>query len=299
VLSNLLRTLGLPAMVVVLLLIVVAAQLARAPGPRLRPPPDAAFRLMGPAGKYVGVQPQLAKIPPLDFAVACAKVKAHNAKARELERSAPDDHDDDPSRTVHRAAEAGCTNSAERASAFYDELSDVLNSGSSASRFGAEQLLAATREALRAAPSADDVGVTLRGLDTRATYLAEPLHEPDFYLIGAEAMAAHVILCAGKDAPSCRRKSHSARGRDLFDAGRWRADAELLRASIAAYREALRDAAAKSKNWVELHTLIGSALAQLSEQVETPARAGLLREALAEYEEASTAVRPDAEWTWR
>jgi len=117
-------------------------------------------------------------------------------------------------------------------------------------------------------------------------------------LIGAEAMAAHVTFCTGKGAPRCRMKSHSARGQDLSDAGRWRGDADLLRASIAAYREALRDVEAKSKDWVELHTLIGSALGQLSEQVETQAKAGLLRQALAEYEEAATAVAPDAEWTW-
>jgi len=138
----------------------------------------------------------------------------------------------------------------------------------------------------------------LDGLDTRATYLADPLHEPDFYLLGAEVMAARVMFCTGKDAPRCRVRTHSARGQDLFDAGRWRADPELLRAGIAAYREALRDAEVKSRHWMDLHTLIGSALAQLSERVETAARAGLLRQALAEYDQASTAVDPSAEWTW-
>src|SRR5262249_31773628 len=96
----------------------------------------------------------------------------------------------------------------------------------------------------------------------------------------------------------CRAESHRRRGEALFDAGRWRADADLLRASIAAYREALRDVPEKSTAWIDLHTLIGSALRQLSEPVDRGARAGLLVEALQESVQARSAVDPSAEWTW-
>jgi tetratricopeptide (TPR) repeat protein len=296
-LRNVLRKVGPRTFTAVLALTVAAALLVGMHA--WRTPPGADFRMIGPRGGNIVVQlPQLTKIPPLDHAAACARVQAHNARARGLKRSAPDDNDDDSARVVHHAAEAGCARSGERNYPFYDELGDVLNAGSSASRFDADQMLAAMREALRTASSADDVDTTLKGLNTRATYLAEPLHAPDFFLIGAEVMAVQAMFCTGKDAPACRAEAHSERGRALYGAGRWRADADLLRASIAAYRDALRDVDAKSRKWVEFHTLIGSSLGQLSEEVDGEARAGLLRQALDEYGQAATAVDPAAEWTW-
>jgi hypothetical protein len=123
------------------------------------------------------------------------------------------------------------------------------------------------------------------------------LHAPDYFLIAAEGMAVRVQYCGGKKGVECRTASHARRGQSLSDAGRWRADANLLSAGIAAYREALHDVEAESSTWIELHTLIGSTLAQLSERYEGEARRPLLRQALDEYEAAS-ALDPSQAWRW-
>lgn len=265
-------------------------------------PQDAAFRLLGPQGELIVVQlPELAQIPPLDLAAACASLAAHNSKAHALRgatANADDDEDDeDTTRAVYRVAEAGCADAGKQGYQFYDELADALNTDSQLSRFDTDQTLAAMREALRTATTADDVVGMLAGIDTRATYVADRLHAPNLYLVGAEVMAVRATFCAGADAASCRATTHSKRGQDLSDAGRWRADADLLRGAIAAYREALRDAEARSSVWIDLHTLIGSALGQLSERQDDQGKRASLREALAEYELARSAVKPSDDWT--
>src|SRR5262249_33729490 len=237
--------------------------------------------------------PELAKIPPLDLPAACAKVAVHNERARNLNASSFG-HEGEYLHTVYAAAEAGCSGG-ERDYPFYDELGEVLAFGES--RGDADQLIAATREALRRAPSAQQAALQLRGLNRRLHPIADQL-APELYLIGAEAMEAHLNYCTGEDAAACRVHSHWARGENLAAAGRWRADAGSLRAGIAAYREALRDVPDQSKGWIELHTLIGSALAQLSENVDQRGSATLLLQALQEYVLATRAVGPSAQATW-
>jgi hypothetical protein len=262
---------------------------------------QADFQLLGPRGEPIIVQlPQLLKIPSFDVVAACAAADAHNSKARALEKSAPqadDDDDEDTGRAIYPAAEAGCAGG-ERAYPFYDELADILIAGSTSSRSGTDQVLAAMREALRTAASRGDVETALESIESFTTSSADRMHAPDFYLLGAEAMALRVIFCDGAHAASCRVKAHSRHGQDLFDAGRWRANADLLRAAIAAYREALRDAVPKSADWIDLHTLIGSAFGQLSEQQDDPGKRASLQEALDEYKLAGAAVDQSDEGTW-
>jgi hypothetical protein len=260
---------------------------------------QAAFHLPGPQGQPIVVQlPELASLPPLDLAAACATLAAHNAKAHALGGAAQaDDDDEDPKLTVYGLAEAGCADAGKRGYRFFDQLADTLNADSGLNRFDTEQTLAAMRGALQTATSPEEVAATLAGIDTRATYMADRLHAPDFYLLGAEVMAVGATYCTGTDAASCRAKTHSKRGQDLSDAGRWRADADLLRAAIAAYREALRDTEPKSSLWIDLHTLTGSAFGQLSEQLDDQGKRASLREALNEYELARAAVKPSDDWT--
>ena len=242
----------------------------------------AGLRLMGPQGERIVVTlPELAKVPALDLAAACDRLAGHEGPARRL-------------RAANPAAMAGCAGAGERGYPFYVELGDVLLAGAGSSRFEAQQMLAAMREALRSAPSADAAAMSFRALDARAADLAEPLRAPALYLVGAEALAAHAPFCTGENAARCRVETHSKRGQRLTAAGRWRGDADYLHAGIAAYREALDDAAAKSPDWVELHILIGSALARLSEQmVDRRATRVLLRQALDEYRRAAGAVEPE------
>jgi hypothetical protein len=287
----------------VVLALIVAAAYHLSDMRASRTQPQTGFRLLGPQGGPIVVQlPELLKIPPLDLPAACATLAAHNSRARTLKGSAPhaddDEDDEDTKLTVYRAAEAGCADAGKQAYQFYDELADVLNADSKLSRFDTEQTIGVMREALRTATSAHDVAVMLTGIDTRATYMADRLPATNLYLLGAEVMAVRAMFCVGADAASCRAETHSNRGRDLVDAGRWRADAELLRAAIAAYREALRDVAAKSSDWIDLHTLTGSAFGQLSEHQDDPGKRASLREGLNEYELAGSAVDRSDEWTW-
>ena len=137
-------------------------------------------------------------------------------------------------------------------------------------------------------------------MDRRATNRGDELHAPDLFLIGAEVLSIRLQYCIGpeKEAAECRAETHAKRGQDLFDAGRWRADSELLRASVAAYREALRDLKAKTYAWTDAHMQMGSALGQLSEQGSGDAKRALLRQALGEYETAAGAVDPASQSTW-
>jgi hypothetical protein len=281
-----------------LVLVVATAHVGKEPAPRAapRPQPPTDFRLPGPQGEPIVVQlPELSRIPPLDLAAACPLVAAHNDNARKNAEAAPGEGWNSH---LYRAAEAGCADAGRRAHLFYDELGRFFGAGREPSRFDALQAVAAMREALRTATTAKDVVAALKALDVVAPGLAEPLHAPDFFLITAEAVAVRVLYCDGEDAARCRRESHARRGQDLLDAGHWRADASLVRAGIAAYREALRETAAGSPEWVELHTSIGNGLAQLSEQYAGPARLPLLREALDEYELAGAAADPADRSTW-
>jgi hypothetical protein len=246
---------------------------------------DAPVRMIGPHGEPIVVQlPELAKIPPLDLAAACDVLARPDARE---------------ARKEHEVALAGCAGRHDKDYAFYDDLGDMLTEFAEASAFDANQMIAAMREALLIAPTAEDVSVTMRGLSARATSVADRLHAPDYYLLGAEMMAAHLQFCTGDKAAACRRDSHENRGLHLSGAGRWRGDADLMRAGIAAYREALKDAAEKSSDWVDLLTHVGSALAQLSERTDdTRVRRTLLREALQEYVRASSAVKENDRSTW-
>ena len=139
-------------------------------------PLDAAFRLLGPLGELIAVQlPELAQIPPLDLAAACASLAAHNSKARALRgatANADDDEDDeDTTRTIYRVAEAGCADAGKQGYRFYDELADALNTDSHLSRFDTDQTLAAMREALRTAATA-----RRRGGDAGGDRHARDLH---------------------------------------------------------------------------------------------------------------------------
>lgn len=261
------------------------------------------LRLIGPQGVPIVVAlPELMKVPELDIAAACASVEAHNARARRLRASTPETADDDEAEdtehTVYKAAEAGCAGTGERGYEFYRDIGDVLRPTAKSTRFDADHMFASLREALRTAVSGEDITAIVLRLDSRASYLAERLHAPDFYLIAAEALVVRAQFCSGNDAARCRAETNRSRVEHLYDAGRWRADTDLLRAAIAAYREALHDVIDRSSEWVDLHTLIGSALAQLSEQHDGDERRALLRQALDEYEVARTAVGPEAEWTW-
>jgi len=270
-------------LIAALAVIVIAASFGGVRLPRVQA--DAPVRVIGPHGEPIVVQlPELAKISPLDLAAAC------DVLARPDAREARDEHP---------VALAGCTGEHDKDYAFYDDLGDMLTEFAEASSFDANQMIAAMREALVLAPTAEDVSVTLRGLAARATSLVDRLHAPDYYLLGAEVMAAHLQFCTGEKAAACRRDTHEDRGLHLSGAGRWRGDADLLRAGIAAYREALKDAPEKSSNWVDLLTHVGSALGQLSERTDdTRVRRTLLREALQEYLRASGAVNQDERSTW-
>jgi hypothetical protein len=273
-------------------LLVGAVFVGRPPAPK-PPDPNARFQLIGPQGEPIVVQlPELAKVPPLDLAAACPAVAANDAAVRAKYR--PEDRD-----SSILAAAAGCAGGP-RAYAFYDELGDALAAPRESSLEDTHQTLAAMREALRAATSAKEVVATLRGLNRRAANRGDALHAPDLFLIGAEVMSVHLLYCTGnaKEAANCRADTNTQRGQDLFDAGRWRADTELLRGSIAANREALRDTEEKSDDWVELRARIGSALGQLSEQTSGDAKRALLRQALDEYELAASAVDPSSQSTW-
>lgn len=270
--------------------------------PRPGPPPDARFELIGPQGEPLTVQlPELAKAPPLDLAAACALVARQNAALRAADKTfAASPPGFDTNGYIRVAAEDACADASRRDYSFYDALGDALNAPTQSSRDNAYQLIAALREALRSARTADEVVATLKALSVRTSTQADRLHEPDLFLLGAEAMAAAVHYCGREEgeAAGCRASANMTRGENLFDAGRWRADTRLLYASIAAHRDALRDTPDRSDDWVELHARIGSALAQLSERESGAARRTLLRQALDEYELAASAVDPESRWTW-
>jgi tetratricopeptide (TPR) repeat protein len=151
---------------------------------------------------------------------------------------------------------------------------------------------------LRRATEPAEVGGTLQSLALEAGARADALNDPDLFLIGAEALALRAQYCEpdSRGAAPCRATTHTLRGEHLFDAGRWRGDARLLRASIAAYRQALRDTPSKSAEWITLHARLGDALAQLSER-DGEERRGLLRQALDEYALAQPSVDPTERWT--
>lgn len=259
----------------------------RVPAP---PPPDVNFSIVGPKGEPSVVQlPELAKIAPLDIEAACSRLaKLNEARRTELrERLGPDSKEAETHPSIRSASEAACADPGRRGYDFYDDLADALNERKQSTRDDAYQMIAALREALRAAAEPKDVDSTLLDLALRGSDQGDRLHAPDLYLIGAEAMAVRVKYCTEEDAKKaarCRMNVNMRRGENLFDAGRWRADVKLLRAGIAAYREALVDAPDKSDDWTELHARIGSALAQLSEREDGDARRALLRQALDEYE---------------
>jgi hypothetical protein len=290
---SLLRSNWIVALVVLAMLggAVYFRRTERVPAPSA---PNPSFSIVGPKGEPIVVQlPELAKIPPLDLAAVCALVAKQNEalRAKALPGSDQKSVDGDPG--VRNTAEAACTGAGQRDYGFYDALVDALNASTQSSRFDAYQMIAALREALRAATAPRDVVSTLRALAARAANRGDRLHAPDLYLIGAEVMAVRVMYCAGENEAKparCRVDAHTKRGENLFDAGRWRADPNLLRAGIAAYRDALGDAAEKSEDWTDLHARIGSALAQMSEQETGDPRRALLRQALDEYEIAIRAI---------
>lgn len=269
--------------------------------PQPEPPPDPSITLIGPQGEPQAVQmPLLARVPPLDLDAACALVRKQNENLREANRRLQDERpgSSDISSYVRDPVEAACADTTRREYAFYDELSESLDAPTQRSREGVYQLLAARREALRRATEAAEVGATLQSLALEAGARADEVNDPDLFLIGAEALALRAQYCAvdTREAAACRAATHKLRGEHLFDAGRWRGDAKLLRQSTGAYRQALNDTAAKSDEWVTLHARLGDALAQLSER-ESEERRGLLRAALDEYELAQPFVDPDGRWT--
>lgn len=274
----------------------------RSTEPRPVPPRAADFTLIGPQGAPVVVQlPELAKVPPLDLPAACALVKQQNDRMRVARNeNGANPPGFDINRYIRAAAEGACDGTTERGYHFYQELGEALGAPTQKSRDDTYQMIAALREALRAATAPEDVAETLRELGTRGAPQADRLSEPDLFLIGAETMALRVRYCDldPSEAAACRAASHMQRGSDLFDAGRWRADVKLLRESIAANRDALRDTREKSDDWVELHARIGNALAQISEREDGEARRPWLRQALDEYELARGAVDPTDHPTW-
>jgi hypothetical protein len=259
------------------------------------PPPDPRFALIGPQGKsLVANLPELAKVPPLDLAAACALVQSQNDKLRAVNKTLAAERPAlDISPYVRATTEAGCVDASRRDHRFYDALSDALTAPTQTSRQDAYQMAAALREALRSATSPEEVVETLAALNARTAMRGDRLHEPDLFLLAAEVMAVRTQYCDGEEraAAKCRGSAHKKRGDNLFDAGRWRADARLLRASIEANREALRELGDKSGDWLDLHARIGDALAQLSEQETGGARRALLRQALDEYEIVAGPVR--------
>ena len=276
------------------LVLIVVVNLAPKPGARSQPDHD--FRLVGPQGEPIVVQlPELMKIRPLDVADACDSILSHNANARGNAAAAPGAGWE---YSIYRAAEAGCADPDARTYPFYEDIVTFYRVARDLSRDDMQQFLAAMRDALRAATAPKDVAGMLTILWANAPGFAEPLHAPDLFLVGAKAMELRVRYCEGDDAATCRREAHMKRGQSLFDAGRWRADADLLRAGIAAYREALSQTEVNSSEWVELRTLIGSSLGQLSERFEGEARRPLLRAALDEYELARSAADPSDHSTW-
>jgi len=262
-------------------------------------PVDARFTLVGPQGEPMVVRlPELAKTPPLDLAAACALVAKQNAGLRDFRKSAADN----PAQAailegaIRTAAEAGCSAGGPRDFRFHDQLSDALASPTQKSRDDVFQVVAASREALRVATSPAQVVTALEGLTGRVAVRGDAVSAPDLYLIAAEALALRTHYCSGnaEQVASCRASANMKRGEHLFDAGRWRADANLLQASIAASRAALRDLAETSSDVVDVRARIGDALSQMSELKEVGARRALLRQALDEYALALGAVDASA-----
>jgi hypothetical protein len=229
-----------------------AVYVRRTGRPPAPPPLDVNFSIVGPKGEPVVVQlPELAKVPPLDVAAACALLAKQNETQRaELwARLGQDSKEAESHSSIRSASEAACADPGRRNYEFYDDLADALNDQKQSSRTDAYQMIAALREALRAATVPTDIDSTLLALALRGGDRGDRLHAPDLYLIGAEAMAVRVTYCAEEDpkkAARCRMNVNMRRGENLFDAGRWRADVKLLQAGIAAYREALADAPDKS-----------------------------------------------------
>jgi tetratricopeptide (TPR) repeat protein len=257
-------------------------------------PTDDAFAITVFGGERETIHlPLLAAIPAFDRDSACALVKEHNARARELNaHPAPDQDDDDPALDIYDAAEKGCNGTAELDYKFYHELGGLLGkvADNSRTRSAANQMLGAMREALKAAQTLDQSQSILQQIEINSVYQAQPLRDSTMFLIGVEAAAPLLRFCGSdENAVECRRDANESSGDALADAGRWLGRADLLRQAVLSYRAALEGLKPNSSDWIHRHTDIGSTLSYEGELEPAAARIATLQAALGEYDLVSAA----------
>lgn len=260
-----------------------------AAGPEPPPPTDDAFTVFVFGGEKATLHlPLLAAIPAFDRDAACALVKEHNAKARELNaHPVPGQDDDDQALDVYETAEKGCAGAADLDYQFYRELSTPLDNVASDSRTrpAVNQMLGAMRESLRAAQTLEQSQEALQAIQASAIYLAEPLHDSTMFLLGAEAAAPLLRFCGGDErATKCRQDANERSGTALEDAGRWLGRADLLQQAALAYRGALEELKTGSYDWIHRHTDIGDALSYEAELEPRAEKIATLKAALDEYD---------------
>jgi hypothetical protein len=249
----------LPAIATLSLAMMAAA------GPESPPPADDAFTVTIFGGEKATIHlPLLAAIPALDRDAACALVKEHNAKVRELNaHPAADQDDDDPALDIYKAAEQGCAGTADLDYKFYRELSGLLGNVARDSRThpAVNQMLGAMRESLRAAQTLEQAQEALKAIERNVSGLAEPLHDSTMFLIEVEVAAPLVRFCGGdEEAAECRRDANERSGDALAGAGRWLGRADLLQRAVLSYRGALEGLKTGSPDWIQRHADIGDAL---------------------------------------